>query len=67
MTHENSTPEENLPYLSYVLRPVPVMTLFGRSADNVPKINRPDAVWYCWKDRYVQHGVGVYLIVMFSH
>ena len=62
LTHENSTPEENLPYLSYLSRPVPILNIFGRSARERPKVSNPDAVWYCWKDRVAQHGDGLCVV-----
>ena len=50
VTHELSTADVGLPYLSHVFRPAPVLTVFGRSARLEPAIKVEEALWYCWKD-----------------
>ena len=45
-----ATPQESLPYLAWAFRPVPILTVFGRSAVLEPSCNKNDAVYFAWRD-----------------
>ena len=50
LTHEAATAKETVPYLEYVMWPLPVVNLYGRSARLNPPIAKEEAVWHGWKD-----------------
>ena len=49
LRHENSTDEEDIPYLSSIFAPCPIICLSGRSADLAPAVARRQAVWSAWE------------------
>ena len=49
LRHEGSQPEEDIPYLSSVFSPCPIMAVSGRSADLAPQVARRQAVWNAWE------------------
>ena len=50
LAHEAATMEERLPYLEWLMHPVPVLSMFGRSASLGTPCKKQDCVWYGWKD-----------------
>ena len=50
LTHEAATAEERMPYLEYIMHPVPVVSLFGRSAALGTTCKKQNCVWYGWKE-----------------
>ena len=50
LTHERATSEETVPYLEWLMWPLPVVNLYGRSATLEPPVAKEEAVWYGWKD-----------------
>ena len=50
LTHEAATAEETVPYLEWLMWPLPVVNLYGRSARLHPPIAKDEAVWYGWRD-----------------
>ena len=50
LTHEAATAQEQMPYLEYIMSPVPVVSIFGRSASLGTHCQKQNCVWYGWKD-----------------
>ena len=49
LTHESAPNELWEPYLSYLLKPLRPMVLFGRDASCQPSCPREEAVFWGWK------------------
>lgn len=50
LRHEMAKEQEDVPYLSSILSPCPVMALTGRSASLAPQVDRREAVFSAWVD-----------------
>ena len=46
LTHEGATAEENIPYLSRVFWPAPLIALFGRCGACEPQVKMESAIYY---------------------
>ena len=53
LQHEDSTPTEWLPYLGVIFSPVQVLEFWGRAAKRDPPCRKDQAVFYWWKERFV--------------
>lgn len=51
LSHEDASPACTVPYMSCLLRPLPVLEVLGRSAKREPKCHPKHAVYYWWKER----------------
>jgi hypothetical protein len=49
LRHEGSQAEEDIPYLSSIFSPAPIVAVSGRSADLAPTVARRQAVWNAWE------------------
>ena len=50
LTHEGASQVEQLPYLSVMLAPIPVLDFYGRCATRDPPCHKNHAVFYWWQD-----------------
>ena len=48
LSHEDATLQEQMPYLSVLWHPLPVLQAWGRSASRAPRCKREQAVFYFW-------------------
>lgn len=51
LSHEDASAACTVPYMSCLLRPLPVQEVLGRSAKREPKCSAKHAVYYWWKER----------------
>ena len=49
-THEAAAAEETVLYLEWLVWPLPVVRMHGRSARLDSPIAKDEAAWCCWKD-----------------
>ncbi len=53
VTWEGATAAEIEPYLSWRLRPVCPLVMYGRCAGSDPACHKNIALWYWWKEPFV--------------